>query len=295
MALPTMADGWSRATYLDWCRTIDEAPFSSISCGERVSFRNVEMLTTLAAAAALTERVEVFANLVIAPWHSAALLAKQLATIDVLSGGRLVVGVGVGGREQDYRAVGSPFARRHERLDEQVAELRRLWSGEPTFDGAPPLGPPPARPGGPPLVAGAVGPKAMARAAAWAEGISAFSFDAVAAELEPTFERARQAWREAGRAEPPTLRAACFYALGPDAEERLRDFTFRYLEVFGRRFAERTASTMALHAPEALAEAIEGVAATGCDELILVPATAGPACLEATVDVVSTVTRSEIA
>ncbi len=68
VALPTMAAGYTRATNLDWAAGIDAGPYSSISCGERITFRNQEMIVTLAAAAALTERVRVFANLVVAPF-----------------------------------------------------------------------------------------------------------------------------------------------------------------------------------------------------------------------------------
>ena len=147
LALPTMATGYDRSTTVDWCRGIDAGPFSSVSCGERITYHNQEMLVTNAAAAALTERVRVFVNLVVGPLHRTAVLAKQLATLDVLAGGRLTVGLGVGGREGDYRAAESPFTRRHARLDEQVADLRRYWSGEPPTDqssrGRP--GPGPAR------------------------------------------------------------------------------------------------------------------------------------------------------
>ena len=110
---------------------IDEGPYSSVSAGERITFHNPELLVTSTAAAALTERVQVITNIAVLPLHRPAMLAQQLATLDVLAGGRLMVGVGVGGREQDYRALDIPFDGRHERLDAGVAELRRLWSGAP--------------------------------------------------------------------------------------------------------------------------------------------------------------------
>jgi alkanesulfonate monooxygenase SsuD/methylene tetrahydromethanopterin reductase-like flavin-dependent oxidoreductase (luciferase family) len=287
MALPTMADGWSRDTYLAWCPAIDAGPFSSISCGERITFRNVEMLTTLSAAAALTERVDVFVNLAVSPWHSTVLLAKQLATLDVISGGRLTVGLGVGGREQDYEAVGAPFARRHHRLDDQVGELGRLWSGVPPVDGAPPLGPTPTQVGGPPLLSGAMGPKAMRRAAAWAEGISGFSLNGDPSELVPQFDLARSTWRDAGRTDEPRLVFACFYVTGDDAANRLRDFTYRYLEIFGAPFATGMADAATLSSPDALREMLEAVEATGCDEVVLVPGDAHPACLDGAIEAVS--------
>ena len=80
-------------------------------------------------------------NIAVLPLHRPALLAKQLATLDVLAEGRLTVGVGVGGREQDYRSLDVPFEGRHARLDAGVAELRRLWSGAPAYAGGQPVGP----------------------------------------------------------------------------------------------------------------------------------------------------------
>lgn len=284
IALPTMADGWQPDTLGRWSAAIDDGPFSSISCGERITFRNVEMLTTLAAATAATHRVRVFANLVIAPWHATTLLAKQLATLDLLSGGRLDVGLGVGGRGQDYAALDASTARRHQRLDDQVAELRRLWAGEPPVPDAPPLGPPCVQPGGPPLYAGAMGPKAMARAARWAEGISGFSMSLDPTEVRDAASMAADAWSAAGREAPPRLRVACFYALGPDAPAVLERFANEYLAIFGTAIAEAMAATAVLSSAGRVGAALEALEATGvCDEAILVPGTVDPACIDATV------------
>lgn len=284
VALPTMARGYTRETTLEWCRGIDEGPFSSISCGERWTFHNPEVVVTNAAAAALTERVRVFVNLVVLPIHPVALVAKQIATLDVLSGGRLTVGVGVGGREHDYRAAGATMAGRHQRLDDGVAELRRLWSGEAPFDGADPVGPPCVQPGGPPLLAGAMGPKALARAARWADGVSGFSIGADAREMADAVTAAHRAWEDAGRSEAPRVTSGCFYALGvDDPRAALRGFTHEYLRIFGEGFAGPMADAAPVWNVDALHRALEDAAAAGVDEFILVPATVDPACLDATV------------
>ena len=171
MTLPNMVEHYTRETTLEWCRAIDDGPFHSLAVGERVTWHNQEMMVLLSAAAALTERVKIYPTVVVSPMHGTGLLAKQLATIDVLSAGRLVVGLGVGGREQDFRAAEAPFRRRYARLDEQAVELRRLWSGEPAFPDTDPIGPAPVQPSGPMLLAGSQGPKGLARAAKWADGI----------------------------------------------------------------------------------------------------------------------------
>jgi alkanesulfonate monooxygenase SsuD/methylene tetrahydromethanopterin reductase-like flavin-dependent oxidoreductase (luciferase family) len=292
LALPTMADGWTRSTFLDWCRIADDGPFSSVSTGERITFHNPEVLTTLAASAALTERVRIMTNVVVTPWHATTLLAKQLATIDVISGGRLDVGVGVGARGQDYEAVEAPMTHRHQRLDDQVAELRRLWSGEPALPGAPPLGPRPVQTGGPPLYAGALGPKSAARAARWAVGVSGFSLNLDVDELNGAAEMAEEAWRACGRRDRPRLLTACFYALGPDSAGILERFTSAYFTVFGSGVAASMGKLASLSDEAALREALGRVAAeTPIDEVILVPAAVAPALAERAAQVVADLDR----
>ena len=118
LALPQMTSGLDRTRVRAWCAAIDDGPFSSVSAGERITFDNLDGFTLCAAAAGLTDRVRVLLNVVVAPWHQPAMLAKQVASIDVVSGGRVELAVGVGGREQDYAALGSPFAGRFGRLDD---------------------------------------------------------------------------------------------------------------------------------------------------------------------------------
>ena len=288
VALPQMAPGYGPSTTVDWARRIDAGPFSSVSAGERVTFPNPEMVATLGACAAVTERVRVFANLWVLPQHPMAMVAQQIGTLDQLSNGRLDVAVGVGGREDDYRALDADFAARHRRLDEKVAELQALLAGDPPFPGATPVGPACVRPGGPPILAGAMGPKAMRRAAVWADGISAFSIPGDAGEITRTNELADRCWTEAGRSTPPRKVSGCFVALGvPDADEVLRSFTARYLGFLGEELAVAIAASATTSSPEALATVLDGAAAAGCDEFILVPATTDIAFLEVAAEVVA--------
>src|SRR5690349_21363333 len=158
-----MLDGVDRSTILDWSRRIEADGYDAIGFGERIAYRNLEMFSTLSAAAAVTERVDLAATVVVLPMHSEVWVAKQMATLDVLSGGRAVLGVGVGGRQEDYDALGRSFARRFDRIDEQVHRIRRLWDGEPAGDGLDPVGPTPLHPI--PILSGALGPKSLARSA----------------------------------------------------------------------------------------------------------------------------------
>lgn len=287
LSLPTMAPGYGPTTTVDWSRGIDAGPFSSVSAGERITFSNPELFTTLAAAAAVTERVQVFINLVVAPLHPTPLIAKQVATIDQLAGGRTTLAVGVGGRGHDFRAADAPYERRHARLDEQVPELRRLWAGEPPFDGADPVGPAPVQPGGPPILAGALGPKSMRRAAEWADGVTGFSVSGRSAEMRGTFELAEKAWADAGKGAPKKVSGA-FYCVGTDEPaETLRAFTHRYLHIFGDEFATAMADDCWVSSPDSLRQLLDEAEEAGCDELVLVPATVDLACLEVTADLVA--------
>lgn len=276
MTLPTMASGMDRELTDEWCARIDEGPFRSLAVGERIAFDNLEIHTTLAYAAARTERVRITPTLVILPMHPVALAAKQLATLDVLSGGRVDVVVGVGGRDQDYRAAERPFARRHQTLDDQVAELRRLWAGEPLAGDDAPVGPRPVQAGGPPIHASAMGPLSTARAARWADGNMGFTLAPNTDDHESGFGAIRAAWAEAGRSEPPRLSTSFFYSVDADAGAVLHDYAYRYLRVFGDEVAEMMASMTTAAGLDAVTDALARLESAGCDEVYLVPTSTDP-------------------
>lgn len=280
MTLPTMVGGLDRTLTNDWCQAIDEGPFRSLAVGERLSFDNLELHTTLSYAAARTERVRIAPTLVIAPMHPVAVMAKQLASLDVLSDGRVDVVVGVGGRDQDYRCAERSFARRHQTLDDQVAELRRLWSGGEPHEGAPAIGPAPVQVGGPPIHASAMGPVSTARAARWADGNMGFTLAPTTDDHEASFAAIRDAWAAAGRSDAPRISTSFWYSLEPDASEALRDYAYRYLQVFGHEAAEMMASLCTAAGLDAVAAGLERLEAAGCDEVYLVPTTVDPAHLQ---------------
>jgi len=279
MTLPTMASGMDRGLLNEWCAAIDDGPYRSLAIGERIAFDNLEMHTTLSYAAARTERVRLAPTLVILPMHPVALMAKKLATLDVLSDGRVDLVVGVGGRDQDYRCAERPFARRHQTLDEQVAELRRLWQGGAPHDGAPAVGPTPVQPGGPPVYASAMGPKSTARAARWADGNMGFTLGPNTDDHDAAFDTIRDAWTAAGRTEPPRLSTSFWYSLDADAADALHAYAYRYLEVFGHDGAEMMASMTTAAGIDAVADGLARLEAAGCDEVYLVPTSTDPSQL----------------
>ncbi|MEU0482518.1 LLM class flavin-dependent oxidoreductase [Streptosporangium sp. NPDC006013] len=139
----------------------------------------LQPLSTVAYLAARTERIRLGFGVYLLPLHNPLALAEEFATIDQLSGGRLILGLGAGYRSVEFRAFGIPLEERFKRMEEYVEVLRALWSGEPVtrsgsfgeLDGARVLLKP-VEPSGPPLWLGAFGPVGMRRVArldaAWA-------------------------------------------------------------------------------------------------------------------------------
>lgn len=274
VCMPYMVRNYDRERILTWARKIDQGPFDSLSCGERITGHTFEMQTILAAAAAVTERVRIIPSLYVLPMRSAVLTAKEAATLDVLSNGRVAVTIGIGGRENDYRAVGAPFDHRHQRMDDQAAEMRRVWRGEPIFEGADEVGPVSPQGANIPLYAGAMGPKAIARAAKWADGIYGTSMAGDREGHEKIFDMAKEAWKAAGRTDKPYLMGSFWCSLSPDAETDLKAYVYDYMKYMGDDVGKYMASTMTRYTPDAIREAIENVRAAGADELLICPATA---------------------
>src|SRR5207244_6217793 len=110
IGLPNAVRGVDRRGIVDWAQRAEDAGFSTLGTIDRIVYPNYESLIALAAAAAVTERIGLATDILIAPLRrSTALLAKQAATIDNLSGGRMVLGLAVGGRADDFDAVGADF------------------------------------------------------------------------------------------------------------------------------------------------------------------------------------------
>lgn len=282
MTLPVTEPGWNRDILLRWVEKIDRAPFSTLALGERIAFVNPEIMTTLGACAALTRRVRLMTTVIVLPMHDPVLCAKQLATASLFCEGRLSVGVGLGGREEDYIATGADFGKRKlGELQRRVECMRRVWRGDIVVDGLRrPVEPSP--PVLPPILAGVLGPKGIAHAAQWADGISGFSFGASAQEIEQTCALAHEAWRDAQRDAPPNVISSFWYAVdGTGDGQSARTQKDAHLRRYLNWFADKDVDAMLPHTGFAgtgaqLKSRINDIAATGIDELLLVPTTIDP-------------------
>src|SRR5918911_95174 len=131
IGLPNATLGVKGSEIVTWAREAEQAGFSSLGTIDRIAYENYEALIALAAAAAVTERIKLLTSVLLAPLRSnTALLAKQAASVDGLSEGRLLLGLAVGGREDDYEVSGIDFSTRGRIFDGQLEELRRLWDGD---------------------------------------------------------------------------------------------------------------------------------------------------------------------
>ena len=275
ICLPYMKAGLTREDYLAWFARVDQGPFHSISCGERIHGPSYDMRVVLSAAAAVTTRVEITPTLYVLPMHSATRVAKEIATLDILSGGRLKqVVVGYGGREKDYEAVGASFKGRYGRMDRQVEDMRRVWAQQELIEGAGVIGPAPTDPNGPKILAGAMGPKSIARCAQWADGLYAWSGNAETTELENTFAQADAAWQRADRPIKPYRLGGFWYTLADNGQQKLYDYVYQYLAIAGDEIATMMAESVHRSSESAVLEALDNAEAAGCEELFLVPATA---------------------
>lgn len=285
LCFPYTQEDISRDSMLEWFRRVDEGPFSTISCGERMIGSSVDMMATIAAAAAVTKRVRIVPTLYVLPMHPAIKVAKHAATLDLISGGRTTITVGIGGRVHDYMCMEKEPVRRYAKMDEQVAQIRRIWAGEIPFEGAEPIGPALVQPGGPPILAGVTGPKGIARAAKWADGIYSWSGNGVAEEMKEQQERVMNAWQDAGRDTAPERVAGFWYCLAPNADEKLKAYVYKYIKVMGDEIATWMASMVDRSTPDAVRASLDAYEELGVEECWLNTATSELAELDGLLEV----------
>ena len=272
--MPVMEPGLDAGILRKWARSIDDGPFSSLCWGERIAFDNPEALTLLGALSAWTDRVPLITTVVVPQLHDPVLLAKSLATGDMLSGGRLTVGVGVGGRHEDYRAVGAdPSTQTMREMANRVAVMKKVWAGEKLTDSVVPVGPRPVHRSGPRLLVGTVGPKTLRSAAQWADGLAGITLNLDVAEQNQLFEVGRTAWAQAGKP-APHLATSFWFAFGEPAQAR--DQIHRHLRHYmnwipGEIVDAMAPSTGFAGTEEQLAEALGRFAAIGTSEIHLIP------------------------
>jgi alkanesulfonate monooxygenase SsuD/methylene tetrahydromethanopterin reductase-like flavin-dependent oxidoreductase (luciferase family) len=274
MTMPVMEPDLDALVLERWARTIDDGPFSSLCWGERIAFENPEAITLLGALAAWTDRVRLVTTVVVPQLHDPVMLAKALATGDMLSGGRLTVGLGVGGRREDYEAVcADPTTQTMGGMAERVAVMKRIWSGEKVTESVVPVGPAPAQTGGPQLLVGTMGPKTVQSAAAWADGLAGTTLDLDTTKQNELYDVARTAWAQAGKPKP-LLATSFWFALGDGDEARAQVHRHlrRYMNWIPAEYVDAMAPTTGWTGNEdELSNVLKRFDDIGTDEIHLIP------------------------
>jgi alkanesulfonate monooxygenase SsuD/methylene tetrahydromethanopterin reductase-like flavin-dependent oxidoreductase (luciferase family) len=271
IALPTTIPGAQPDEVIEWARRAEAAGFSGLGTIDRLVYDNYEPLAALSAAAAVTERVSLITSIALLPLRqNAALVAKQAATVQKLSGGRFVFGVAVGGRPDDYEAGGVPMAGRGRRFEEMLDDMKRIWAGEERGT-AGAIGPD-VSDNPPTLVVGGQVDATFWRAAEYADGYIAGG--APPDYFPPAVEKLEAAWREAGREGEPRKMSLTYFSLDDDPEQQTRRTIGDYYAFAGdyqQMVIEGTAK-----GEESVKERVRAFEAAGCDELIMFPASSNP-------------------
>jgi alkanesulfonate monooxygenase SsuD/methylene tetrahydromethanopterin reductase-like flavin-dependent oxidoreductase (luciferase family) len=272
IGLPSTVPGATRPQLIDWARDAEDAGFSTLGTIDRIVYPNYEPLIALSAAAAVTERIRLATDVMLGPLRgNAAIVAKQILSLDALAGGgRAVLGIGLGAREDDYEISDADLSTRGAWLDRALEKIRAIWNGDGELESK--VGPRPNG-AGPTLLVGGYIPTAIRRAArlgdGWTQGGSgpdAFSDDK--AKLE-------EAWQEAGREGSPKTMALAYFSLGPDAEENAQASLGSYYAWLGDEAAAGIVGGAAKDA-DTVKGFISDYEQYGCDELIFFPSSSNP-------------------
>jgi probable F420-dependent oxidoreductase len=257
---------------------VDASGYDSLWCGDHISFPMaiLDPFLQLAQAAVVSRRLTFGTSVYLLPLRHPVPVAKQVASLDHLTDGRFIFGVGVGGEfAREYEACGVPIKERGPRLSEAIPLLRKLWSGEPvthegryypSFDNVP-MQPPARQPGGPPIWCGGRSDAALARAGRLADGWIAY---VVTPEMyKAGLEKIAAAAKAAGRAGARFGTGHLLFTRLDDSYDKALDaavlsLSHRYAMDF-RKPAERYA---ALGTPEQIARRIRDFHTAGVRHLI---------------------------
>lgn len=266
-----------RQGLLDLARRVEEVGFDSAWVGDHISFYIpiLESLTALAFVAGVTERIRLCTGVYLMPLRNPTITAKVTATLDVLSGGRLTLGVGVGGEfPPEFEASGVPLAERGPRTDEGIEILRRLWTeeavehrGEHFSFGPVSLAPRPLQASGPRIIVGGRKAPSMRRAGRLGDGY--ISHMCSAEQYAANLASIRAHAREAGREPLPFETAAFLFCVLDDDYEAALDRAASMLQtIYNRPFRDAARKYCLLGRAEDWLAQMEGFARAGARHFV---------------------------
>jgi alkanesulfonate monooxygenase SsuD/methylene tetrahydromethanopterin reductase-like flavin-dependent oxidoreductase (luciferase family) len=245
-----------------WASRGEQAGFKTLGTVGRFAYPSVVDTVALAAAAAVTSSIELISNVLLAPTWPGSLLAKELASIDGISGGRLTIGLGLGGRADDFPLEEYPMKGLGKRMDADLETYREIWSGAPVGGGINPAVPEGTRQV--PMLFGGGAKASFARMAKWGVGYIGGSMPA--SMIAEPFDAARAAWKEAGRDGSPRLVAIAYYSVSENDRSKI----FDYYSFLGDDIANMIAGAGSV-GPDEIAATIKSFEDIGADDLLFNP------------------------
>jgi alkanesulfonate monooxygenase SsuD/methylene tetrahydromethanopterin reductase-like flavin-dependent oxidoreductase (luciferase family) len=252
IGLPAGVPGTDMSGIGRWAAEAEQAGFASVGVFDRLIYENLDPLTALAAAAAATTRIELVSTVVNVCWrNNPVLLAKQLWSVDQLSGGRLRAGLGMGGWPADYAASGVALAGRGKALDDALAAMQRFWLEAGVS---------------PTILLGGTVPVSLRRAvrepsAGWVSPL----FDP--AVLQDGASEVERAWSAAAREGRPRIATGRYFSLGPGAAETADRYIVHY---YGADYFD-AARADTLTSAERIRAELARLADAGCTDVVLFP------------------------
>lgn len=249
----------------EWVKQVDAGPFSTLSVLDRVVYPNYDPLILLTIAATLTTRVRLMTGVLLSPLRNTTILAKEAATIDSISKGRLTLGLGVGSREDDFIATNTPYKGRGKRFEEQIAQMKHIWAGQPLDARFGLIGPQPVQENGPEIILGGISTRACQRVGCCANGFVSGMNNI--AQIDQVFRSVEQGWQEAGRSGKPRLIAQIDVALETQHNGQAHDNIAAYYKGYAP-YDEYKLATF-LRTEQQIRETIQALEQIGTDEVML--------------------------
>ena len=273
-----MLAGGAREGVLGFARAVEEAGFDALWVGDHVSFYIpiLESLTLLSFAAAATERVRLATGVYLLPLRHPTTTAKVTSTLDVLSGGRLTLGIGVGGEfPPEFEACGVPLAERGSRTDEAIDVVRRLWTHDGVehrgrhYDFGPvSLAPKPVQRNGPAILVGGRRGPSFRRAGRLGDGYISHMCDVE--QYAANLAEIRAHARDADRREAPFEPASLVFTVFDDSYEAALDRAAALLQrIYNVPFRDAAAKYCLLGRPEDCLEQMQRYVSAGCRHIVL--------------------------
>ena len=277
------------AEHLDELPRVEDLGFDSVWTSEHILFYGptLDATVTLGAFAAKTRRIKLGTAILLMPLRNPTVVAKAVSTIDVLSGGRVLLGIGVGGEfPQEFEATGVPVGERGARTNEAIRVVKKLWTEDntsfhgrwTTFAGVT-MQPKPPQPGGPPIIVAGRSEAAMRRAARLGDGYMPYLFtpERFAAAKQTIEQEAARRGRDLAAFHWTIYQFTSVAATHAEANERA---VARLSRQYNQDFSRIAARYCALGTPEQVVERLRAFAAAGVRHFILTPITPPGAFIE---------------